>query len=1238
MKHLYFFSFLLFQLSLASQAQIFDLALHEACCSGCRDCALAHSARTYPQEDGSIFREVTLEAGISYDGVTYGHGWADINGDGYPDLFANGHGRPQLYMNNGDGTFRYIEVDYFKTYDTINGVRTPTAFYDMHGVTWGDVNHDGKPDLYVPIGGDGGNSSGKENILFMNAGDSLVLRNSSRDYGLQDSLGRGRVGMWVDQNQDGFLDMYLTNFDRNDGQFKSALYLYNPETMKYDYVSSTETGTPSTSFYFSTLIRDPRNDRNNMIAANQLSAIFEHYDISQLPFRRTYLNNLFGIRDVAVGDFDGDGIQDAFAVSNKFVSEAAMKNDTTLQVFLYTKAFASGYATEHRASFRTEGKIKVEATIYPYKNDIRTLWRIGRNGRQPGTKVFELDPEDTRNHGFFNCFFCLGPHIGFNTNTGKWEVWVNDPIDRGRSSFRITSAHPILDVETHNFSNDELVVGDRLYLQNRTGGFRVINNFLTNASIQTAAVSVVAADFDNDMDLDLILGTQGAAINYKNLYYQNDGKGNFTLIEDFGAGGSIEGRTGMVSVADINNDGFPDVFVENGEGVIADDATALCFNDGPYQLFMNKGNANHWVMFDIKDDESQGNKLAYGTAAYVYAGGKKQVRLKGAENHAFGQNDPRLHFGLAGHTVVDSVQIFWPDGHLDIYRCLKADSIYKISGKSQSVAQILTVPAFDISSVTCFGSPEIPLPNLSLNGITGVWNLPEINTLESATYIFTPAPGQCADTFAFYMEVIDKAEPPLIFSNEPVLIGDTLFLQTVSLENVSYQWSGPNNFTSTEQNPIIFPTTFQSEGTYELIITANGCQSEPGRLDITVTDIAEISGKIIPANSNRVPSVRVKARGQSEVAVDADDGGQYFLRLKQGAAYQVRPEHGPTVTGASVADLIRLQQHLSGERPFTRPLDLIAADMNGSMSVTPADMSVLTDYLLGNIAVLPDGRDWVFIPSDFIFDDPENPFPFPDFRAYDAVETSVDQDFVAVARGHLLPAKEAERQSPLIWMLADYSVLEGKSVSVPVPVKGFNDISGAKWVVQWDPQVAKLKQVIAGDLAEPVFVGLDRVEEGLLTLLWSGYPVMNNSLPDESNWTILEFTAIAQAGAVTVLNSHFEEAFNAEIEKIQTQTTVGSIFITTATSDQDFTTQGLEARLVPNPATHFSNLKFYASKQENCRIVVTDIAGKKMKRLEWVPVLGWNAVEIGQGFAPGTYLITIEAGHQFQTLKLVVLK
>ncbi|HTG67262.1 MAG TPA: T9SS type B sorting domain-containing protein [Flavobacterium sp.] len=81
----------------------------------------------------------------------------------------------------------------------------------------------------------------------------------------------------------------------------------------------------------------------------------------------------------------------------------------------------------------------------------------------------------------------------------------------------------------------------------------------------------------------------------------------------------------------------------------------------------------------------------------------------------------------------------------------------------------------------------------------------------------------------------DCLSNPITSSNSPICIGNTLELKASG--GTDYLWSGPNGFTSTEQNPIILNTTTLNSGEYSCLITGTGGCDDTKKVDVVIGDI-----------------------------------------------------------------------------------------------------------------------------------------------------------------------------------------------------------------------------------------------------------------------------------------------------------------------------------------------------------------------------------------------------------------
>ena len=150
------------------------------------------------RNDNGHFVDIAREAGIETGTIdTRSLSWADIDGDGRPDLFV-GFGR-----GSGDGNRLYRnESTGFVDVAASNGLAMPNvAAGSMRQASWIDVDGDGDSDLYVAV-------RWGSNRLFRNDDGQFV--DISAESGLADP--RRTVGAaWLDMDEDGDLDLFVAN-------------------------------------------------------------------------------------------------------------------------------------------------------------------------------------------------------------------------------------------------------------------------------------------------------------------------------------------------------------------------------------------------------------------------------------------------------------------------------------------------------------------------------------------------------------------------------------------------------------------------------------------------------------------------------------------------------------------------------------------------------------------------------------------------------------------------------------------------------------------------------------------------------------------------------------------------------------------------------------------------------------------------------------------------------------------
>ncbi len=192
------------------------------------------------------FEDVTDKAGVGHPGWGMGACVADVDGDGWDDLYVTAIGGNRLYRNNHDGTFTDIAE---QAGVTGGGWSAGCGFadYDRDGhldlfiSRYVQINLDNLPQFGkdktceyrgVPVQCGPRGLPGESDILFHNDGHGH-FSDVSKQAGVSDPKGYFGLGIaWFDANDDGWPDLYVANdstpsflyLNQKDGTFREVAF------------------------------------------------------------------------------------------------------------------------------------------------------------------------------------------------------------------------------------------------------------------------------------------------------------------------------------------------------------------------------------------------------------------------------------------------------------------------------------------------------------------------------------------------------------------------------------------------------------------------------------------------------------------------------------------------------------------------------------------------------------------------------------------------------------------------------------------------------------------------------------------------------------------------------------------------------------------------------------------------------------------------------------------------------
>lgn len=226
-------------------------------------------------------------------------------------------------------------------------------------------------------------------------------------------------------------------------------------------------------------------------------------------------------------------------------------------------------------------------------------------------------------------------------------------------------------------------------------------------------------------------------------------------------------------------------------------------------------------------------------------------------------------------------------------------SVNIIRNKNCHKPEILNTPPLSICPLQTIRLTTIPIPGVTFdwsNGVNSIKNSsdPFVEIAAAATYSVTAIGENGACTVTSPSFVVQSGAgtlpaKPVIITDPSICAGNTLSLSTATVAGATYSWTGPNNFSSNQQNPPISNATIENAGKYNLTVKVGDCSTDADPKLVEVVTLGSFS----ISSSN--PS-NTMCQGQSINLTVNTEAGYSFQWIKDGANIAGQTSSTLTVT------------------------------------------------------------------------------------------------------------------------------------------------------------------------------------------------------------------------------------------------------------------------------------------------------------------------------------------------------
>lgn len=534
------------------------------------------------------------------------------------------------------------------------------------------------------------------------------------------------------------------------------------------------------------------------------------------------------------------------------------------------------------------------------------------------------------------------------------------------------------------------------------------------------------------------------------------------------------------------------------------------------------------------------------------------------------------------------------------------------------------------------------------------------------------------NVFGVFTDIV-VADPLFSFDSlEPIKLGREGFFTTrINPTRIQFNWENPGgsglSLESTDTLLLVHITLSGLFGRTSAIIgenlvvqrSQNGspvevrATIESGHVSIS-QPVEFIAGSVLLSPyhdlaESGINNVEINLSGANRSWIDyTDQDGQYqldSLHFSFGYTLSLKKE-GNALNGLSTRGQIRILQHVFGTNLLTSPYAIIAADATCDEVVDTNDVAAVQQILMGEMEIFETCPNWTFLPKNYQFGNPGNPFPYPQvIEIMELAESLTNQDFYGIKTGDVFGNADPQLRFPendagdTLYLRANNKQLNaGEEVVIEFRFDGFEELLGYQFSLNYDQAFLEYLDFEMGDIPEQRSdnFGLAGIAFGEFRSNWFNRQAQPTTLPVDGTTAVeIRFRAkqaVSDLGPLfTVGQSELKaEAYDENLEILPIVLQFDAITNTNALEPTGFNLYQSQ----PNPFNKATLIQFELPERMKAQLIIHNQLGAEVVHYAGSYEEGINQILVEDEVlkAEGIYYYTLIARNYKQTRKMVKIK